>query len=61
MAWAIYDDLSGVVELDDHGIHPTEDAALQALILHLESDRTEIAAKIAKAKRRRRSLKRVRA
>lgn len=58
MPWAIYDDLSGVVEQEDFGIHPTEEAAQSALVLRLESDKTEIAAKITKAKRRLRQLRR---
>jgi hypothetical protein len=58
MPWAIYDDLSGVAEVDDMGIHATEEKAIEALILHLESNKTSIVDKIAKAKRRRRALKR---
>lgn len=57
MPWSIYDDLSGVAEIDD-GFHPTERAANAALILHLESNRTDITDKLAKAKRRRRALDR---
>lgn len=60
MPWAIYDDLSGVTEEEDFGIHPTEEAAQQALILRLESDKTEIVAKINKAKRRLRQIRRKR-
>lgn len=55
--WAIYDDLSGVALTED-GPHPTELAAIEKLILHLESNRTDIVDKIAKAKRRRRRINR---
>lgn len=55
MPWGIYTDLSGVAEVHD-GPHATELDAVQALILHLESNRTDIADKIASAKRRRRAL-----
>lgn len=58
MPWAIYDDLSGVAEIDDFGIHPTELVAIEHLILRLESDKTDTIDKIAKAKRRRRALNR---
>ena len=54
--WAIYADLSGVTITED-GPHPTEEAAIEKLILHLESNRTDIVTKIASAKRRRRRLK----
>lgn len=54
--WAIYDDLSGVAQTED-GPHPTEEVAIEKLILHLESNRTDIVDKIAKAKRRRRRIK----
>lgn len=58
MSWAIYDDLSGVEETTDgFGRHPTEQSALEGLILHLESNRSDIAAKIATAKRRLRRVK----
>lgn len=49
MPWAIYTDLSGVAELKD-GKFETELDAIQGLILHLESNKTDIAVKIAKAK-----------
>lgn len=56
--FAILQDLSGVVETSDgFGIFSTEEEALQALILRLESERTEVVDKIAKAKRRQRQLK----
>lgn len=55
MPWAIYTDLSGVAEVAD-GHWNTELEALQALILHAESNRSDLAAKIAKAKARRRRL-----
>lgn len=57
MPWAVYTDLSGVAPIED-GLFDTELAAIQALILHLESDRTEVVDKIARAKRRRRVLRR---
>lgn len=57
MGWAIYTDLSGVTEIAGAN-HPSEQAALEALILRLESDKTEIVDKIAKAKRRLRQLRR---
>lgn len=54
MSFAILDDLSGVTETPDgFGIHPTRLSAIQSLILHLESDRSEITTKIANAKRAR--------
>lgn len=55
MPWGIYTDLSGVAEISD-GPHATELDALQGLILHAESNKTELVDKIAKAKRRRRSI-----
>lgn len=55
MPWGIYTDLSGVAEVHD-GPHATELEALQGLILHAESERSELAAKIAKAKARRRRI-----
>jgi len=55
MPWAVYTDLSGVGEVSD-GFWDTELEALQALILHAESNRTDLAAKIAKAKARRRRI-----
>lgn len=58
MPWAIYDDFSGVTEVSDFGIHPTEEAALENCVLYLESNKTEIVDKIAKAKRRLRQLRR---
>ncbi len=57
MPWAVYTDLSGVAPIED-GLFDNELAAIQALILHLESDRTEVVDKIAKAKARRRKLNR---
>ena len=57
MPWQIYADLSGVVEMPV-GLHPTEEAALEALVLHLESNKTDITDKLAKAKARRRVLAR---
>lgn len=57
MPWAIYTDLSGVAEIED-GKFETELEALQGLILHLESNKTDIAVKIAKAKARRLSITR---
>lgn len=55
MPWGIYTDLSGVAEVHD-GPHATELDAIAGLILHLESNKSEIADKIANAKRRRRRL-----
>ena len=52
--FAIYTDLSGVVEVD-YGHHPTKLDALETLILHLESERSDIASKLAKAKAARRA------
>jgi len=51
MGWAIYTDLSGVCEIAG-ATHPTEEKALEALILHAESNKTELITKIATAKRR---------
>lgn len=57
MPWAILTDMSGVAEISD-GHHPTELAAIEAQILYLESEKTEIVDKIAAAKRRRRAINR---
>lgn len=54
--YAVLQDLSGVVETTDgFGIFATKVEALEALILRLESDRTEVVNSIAAAKRARRA------
>ncbi len=57
MPWAIYSDLSGVCEIEGASI-PTEGEAIERLILALESNKTDVTDKIAKAKARRRALNR---
>jgi hypothetical protein len=57
--YAIADDLSCVLPTDDgFGIFTTELEAIETLILHLESNKTDVVDKIAKAKARRRRLNR---
>lgn len=57
MSWAILSDLSGVQETTDgFGIFATEGEAIAVQILHLESNKSDIVDKIAKAKARRRRL-----
>lgn len=59
LSYAIASDLSGVVATPDgFGIFKTETDALEALILRLESDKTETVLAIAKAKKRKRQLAR---
>jgi hypothetical protein len=58
MPWAIYTDLSGVTEISD-GFHPTEQRALEVLILNLESEKSETANKLASAKQRLRRLRKI--
>lgn len=53
--WAIYSDLSGVANVGC-GAFATEAEANERLIQRLEAEREEIAAKLARAKRRRRAL-----